>query len=160
MSPDGIREFEPAVDNGAHQVDTTARTIVFVTGFHIGGAGGCAEPAVNTVQKAIIGDGLPENRKRTGYRRRLVRHGSVPYFMRMIATIGQVRGKLGLRKGRLPERPGGRVAEESRAQNGLQSGCERGHGFRGNRGSNGSGFDHMDTAIAFGCERMEHADSF
>ena len=93
MSPDGIREFEPAVDNGAHQVDTATRTIVFVTGFHIGGTGGCTKPAVNTVQKAIIGDGLPENRKWTGYRWRLLRHGSVPYFTRIIATIGQVRGK-------------------------------------------------------------------
>jgi len=92
MATDGICEFESAVDNGSHQIDTAARPLIFITRFHISRAGGGTKSAVNAVQEAIIGDGLAESRKRTGDRWLLVGHRSVPLFTRIIAMIGRVLG--------------------------------------------------------------------
>ena len=60
MSADGGGEFEPAINDGSHQVDPASRAIIFVTGFDVGGAGSRAESTVDTVEKPIVGNGLSE----------------------------------------------------------------------------------------------------
>ena|GEM_PF-2424487 len=66
VSLDGGRQLKSSVDDGAHEVDATARAIIFIAGFDIGGAGCGAESAVDTVEKAVVGDGLSEDRERAG----------------------------------------------------------------------------------------------
>ncbi len=78
MSADGGGEFEPAINDGSHQVDPASRAIIFVTGFDVGGAGRRAESTVDTVEKPIVGNGLSEFCWRIGLMWFLGRHGANP----------------------------------------------------------------------------------
>jgi hypothetical protein len=60
MSADGGGEFESAIDDGSHQVNSASRAIIFVAGFDVGGAGSRAKSTVDTVEEPIVGNGLPE----------------------------------------------------------------------------------------------------
>lgn len=64
MCLDGWCQFESAIDDSAHEVDASAWSIIFVAGFDIGWAGGGAETAVDAVEKAVVWDGLSEDRER------------------------------------------------------------------------------------------------
>lgn len=66
VSLDSRGQFESAIDDGSHQVDASAGAIIFVSGFHVGWTGCGAESAVDAVQKAVVWDGLSEDRERAG----------------------------------------------------------------------------------------------
>ena len=50
----GVAEREASILHGAHEMDATARRIVFVAGFEIGRAGGKAEAAVNARERFLV----------------------------------------------------------------------------------------------------------
>ena len=78
MSADGGGEFEPAINDGSHQVDPASRAIIFVAGFDVGGAGSRAKSAMDTVEEPIVGNGLSEFWQRIGLMWLLGRHVASP----------------------------------------------------------------------------------
>ena len=62
MLGDFARQFEPSVDNRAHQVNPPAGTVVFVSRLEIRRAGGRAQATVHAIEKELVRD--------TGARRR------------------------------------------------------------------------------------------
>ena len=69
MPCDRLSQLQPTVDDGSHQVNAAAGTIVFVAGLQIGGACRRAQPAVNAVEEEIVVD-IPARYGRVGAARR------------------------------------------------------------------------------------------
>src|SRR5262245_9809181 len=49
-------ELKPAIGHGAHQVNSSARTVVFIAQLHIGGTSRGAQPTMNAIQEQFIID--------------------------------------------------------------------------------------------------------
>lgn len=69
MSADLVGQFQPAVGDRPHQIDSPARAVVFVAGLQIRRARGGAQTAVDAVQEPFVVDRLPQV---VGVARRLI----------------------------------------------------------------------------------------
>src|SRR5262245_16615895 len=71
MTTDSLSQFQPAVGNGAHQINAAAWAIVLISCFDVGWAGSRTEAAVDAVEEQLVVDPAAGRTWRENLRQRL-----------------------------------------------------------------------------------------